>query len=120
MQNKHLSYTWNTHNKHFIIASQGIFPSKGTLGSKSIRCRDEHSFTQAHYTVLHNSTLAASYIKEHKNIVRSNNPGKHDSLIHDEHMKTFGGWLQTHLMNNNTVCDELYLLASSPSSNIWT
>src|SRR3954470_12151219 len=28
MQNKHLSYTWNTHNKHFIIASQGIFPSK--------------------------------------------------------------------------------------------
>ena len=27
MQNKHLSYTWNTHNKHFIIASQGIFPS---------------------------------------------------------------------------------------------
>ena len=27
MQNKHLSFTWNTHNKHFIIASQGIFPS---------------------------------------------------------------------------------------------
>ena len=23
-------------------------------------------------------------------------------------------------MNNNTVCDELYLLASSPSSTIWT
>ena len=31
MQNKHLSYTWNTHNKHFIIASQGIFPSITTL-----------------------------------------------------------------------------------------
>ena len=38
----------------------------------------------------------------------------------DEQMKTFGGWLQTHLMNNNTVCDELYLLDSSPSSTIWT
>lgn len=28
MQNKHLSYIWNKHNKNFIIASQDIFPSK--------------------------------------------------------------------------------------------
>src|SRR4051812_39510408 len=99
---------------------EGRLSGTGTLGRKSIICRDKHSFTQAYYTVLQNSTLAAPYIKEHKNIVRSNNPGKPDSLIRDDHMKTFGGWLQTHLINNNTICDELYLLASSQSSTIWT
>src|SRR3954470_22333897 len=36
MQNKHLSYTWNTQNKHFIIASQGIFPSIQSSRSRSL------------------------------------------------------------------------------------
>ena len=36
------------------------------------------------------------------------------------HMATFGGWLQTHLMNNTTVGDELYLLARTPSSTVLT
>ena len=81
---------------------------------------DGHSFTQAHYTVLHNSSLVAPYIEEHMNIVRSKNLERTDSWIQGKHMETFGGWLQTHLMNNNTVGDELYLLAKSPSSTILT
>ena len=43
-----------------------------------------------------------------------------DSLITKEHMENFGGWLETHLNNNNTVSDELYLLSKGPSSTIWT
>ena len=35
-------------------------------------------------------------------------------------MATFGGWLQTHLMNNTTVGDQLYLLARTPSSTVLT
>ena len=35
-------------------------------------------------------------------------------------METFGSWLQTHLMNNTTIGDELYLLTKSPSSTILT
>jgi hypothetical protein len=35
-------------------------------------------------------------------------------------MATFGGWLLTHLINNNIVGDQLYLLAGSPSSTILT
>src|SRR6266566_2348413 len=35
-------------------------------------------------------------------------------------MGTFGGWLQTHLMSNNTVGDELYLLARTPSLTVLT
>ena len=36
---------------------------KGTLGKKTTYCMDGHSFTQAHYTVLQNSTLVAPYVE---------------------------------------------------------
>jgi len=99
---------------------EGRLSGKGTLGKKAMTCRDGLSFTQAHYTVLHNSPLVAPYIEEHKNIVRSNNPGQSDSWITEHHMETFGSWLQTHLMNDNDVGDQLYLLAKLPSSTILT
>src|SRR5664279_3449217 len=53
-------------------------------------------------------------------IVRSKNPEQSDFWIKGKHMATFGGWLQTHLMNNSTVGEQLYLLARSPSSTILT
>ena len=91
---------------------------KGILGKKAIYSMDGHSFTKAHYTVLQNSTFVASYLQQHKNIVRSTNPGKDDKWIKVKHMETFGSWLQTHLINDTTVADQLYLLAGSPSSTI--
>jgi hypothetical protein len=94
---------------------------KGTLGKKTTYSMDEHSFNQAHYTALHNSTLVAPYIEEHKNIVCSQNPGKPESWIKLEHEVTFGGWLRIHLINDDiTIEKELYLLAKSPSSIIST
>ena len=74
-------------------------------------CRDGISFTQAHYTVLQSSTLVAPYITDHKNIVRSEYPGQSEDWITHKHMQTFGGWLRTHLINNNDIGDQLYLLA---------
>ena len=62
----------------------------------------------------------ALYINEHKNIRHSKHPEQSDDWITREHMGTFGGWLQTHLMNDNSVGDELYLLSKSPSSTILT
>jgi hypothetical protein len=93
---------------------------KGTLGRKATVCMDVHSFTQAHYTVLHNSTMVAPYIERHKNILRSENLRKANSWIKGEHEKTFGSWLHTHLMNNKTVGVQLYCLARPPSSTICT
>src|SRR4051812_14331073 len=95
---------------------EGRLSGKGALGKKAKICMDGHSFTKAHHTIMQSSTLVATYIEVHKNIVRSNYPGQSDRLIRDEHIKTFGGWLQTHLMNDTTVGDQLYLLARSPSS----
>jgi hypothetical protein len=98
----------------------GRLHGKGTLGKKSMYCMDGISFTQAHYIVLQNFTLVASYITEHKNIVRSQHPAQSDSWITHKHMATFGGWLRTHLINNNIIGDQLYLLAGSLYSTILT
>ena len=53
---------------------EGRLRGKGTLGKKATICMDGHSFTQTHYIVLHNSSLVAPYIVEHKNILRSKYP----------------------------------------------
>ena len=81
---------------------------------------DEHSFTQAHYTVLHNSTVVDPYIEEHNNILRSNNPEQTADWIDREHVKTFGGWLETCLINDTDVGEQLYLLAKQPSCTMLT
>ena len=60
---------------------EGRLSGKGTLGKKAVICRDGHSFTQVHYTVLKSSTSVASYIEEHKNFVRFEFPGKAISWI---------------------------------------
>jgi hypothetical protein len=69
---------------------EGRLTGKGTLGRKATICMDGYSFTQAHYTILHNSTVVTQFIEKHKNILRSENPGKADSWIKGEHEKTFG------------------------------
>src|SRR5215216_5683697 len=92
----------------------------GTLGGDSIICRDGHSWSQAHYTVLQNSTLVTPYVDEHKNILRSKHPEQCDDWITCEHIRNFGSWLQTHLRGDNTVSDELYSLARGPSSTVLT
>ena len=99
---------------------EGRLRGKGTLGKKAIICMDGHSYSQAHYTVLHNSSLVAPYIEEHKNILRLNFPEQSKYWIDEEHVKNFGGWLRTRLFNDSTVGEQLYLLANAPSSTILT
>ena len=53
-------------------------------------------------------------------ILRSKYLEQTNFWIKGNHVETFGSWLRTHLINNTTVGDELYLLAKSPSSTILT
>ena len=99
---------------------EGKLSGKGTLGKKSTVCRDGDSFTRGDYTVLQSSILVAPYIEKHKKIIRSNNPGQSESWIAQHHMSSFGSWLQEHLMNDDDVGDQLYLLAKTPSLTILT
>ena len=95
---------------------EGRLTGKGTLGGDSIICRDGYSWSQAHYTVLQNSTLVTPYVDEHKNSLRSKHPEQCDDWITCEHIRTFSSWLETCLRGDNTVCDELYSLSRGPSS----
>ena len=58
------------------------------------------------------------YNKEHKKILLSEFPEKSEAWITHEHMDTFVGWLQKHLMHNLDIDDQLFLLARGPSWNI--
>ena len=53
---------------------EGRMTGKGTLVRDSIICRDGYSWSQAHYTVLQNSTLVTPYVYEHKNSLCSKHP----------------------------------------------
>jgi hypothetical protein len=99
---------------------EGRLSGKGTIGKKPMICRDGHSLTQAHYTVLQNSLLVTPHSEEYKNIVCSQNPGQSESFVLQLHMATFGDWLQRRLMNDNVVEEQLYLLAKLPSSTTLT
>ena len=99
---------------------EGRLTGKGTLGGDSIICRDGYSWSQAHYTVLQNSTLVTPYVDEHKNSLRSKHPEQCDDWITCEHIRTFSSWLETRLRGDNTVCDELYLLSRGPSLTVLT
>jgi hypothetical protein len=60
---------------------EGRLSGKGMIRKKPMICRDGHSLTQAHYTVLQSSLLVAPYSEEYKNIVRSQNPGQSESFV---------------------------------------
>jgi hypothetical protein len=96
---------------------EGRLSGKGTLGMKSVYCMD--GLSEAHYTVLRNSTLVEPYMERHKNIVRLKNLGQSDSWITKFHMATFGGWLQTLLINDATVGYELSMWPNV-LSGIWS
>ena len=53
---------------------EGRLGGKGMLGKNSVICQDGHSWAQAHYTVLQNSSLVALYIEEHLDRIRFKNP----------------------------------------------
>jgi hypothetical protein len=88
---------------------------KGTLGTKSYVCTGDFSFKKVHYTVLRQSSLVDPYIEEHKMILLFEFPEKSDAWNTREHMDTFTGWLQKHLMHNLDIDDQLFLLARGPS-----
>ena len=64
--------------------------------------------------------MVTPYVNEHKNILRSKHPEQSDYWITCEPIRTFGSWLQTHLMGNNKVEDDLYLSARTPSLTVLT
>jgi hypothetical protein len=63
-------------------------------GKKSYIGKEEDYFRKAHYTILRNSSLVEPYIEEHKDIVRSESPGRTEAWITCQRMDSFKYWLQ--------------------------
>ena len=72
---------------------EGRLSGKGTLGKKAYIGKEDDYFRKAHYIVLQNSSLVDPYIEVHKDIVRSEFPGRTEAWIMHQHMESFSGWL---------------------------
>ena len=51
---------------------EGTLTGKGTLGAESIMCTHGHSWSQAHYTVLQNTTLVTPYVMNTRTVCAPN------------------------------------------------
>lgn len=78
----------------------------------------ECDIRKANITVLQNSTLVASYMEDHLNMVRSLNPNKSEAWITREHLNTFAAWLRRKCIGDETIDQQLQWLARGPSVTV--
>ena len=97
---------------------EGRLGGMGTLGKKSMRIKDTEAFRKAHLTVLHQSSLVAPYIEEHKNILWDKYPDKSSAFIQRQHNLCFAEWLRDRLMGVVGIDPQLAFLARGPSTTI--
>ena len=99
---------------------EGRLSGKETLGKKTYIGTQDNYFNKAHYTVLQNSSLVDPYIETHKELLRSEFPGKSEAWITRQHMETFSDWLRKECQGDESIDEQLYLLARQPSWHILT
>jgi hypothetical protein len=93
---------------------EGRLMGKDTLGKKSNMHIPDNEIRKTNFTVQHNSSLVASYMKKHMNIVRSENTGKSETWITRHHIDTFVVWLRQKFMGDGTIDEQLQWLARGP------
>jgi hypothetical protein len=82
---------------------------KRTLGKKTYIGKGDNYFNNAHYTVLQNSSLVDLYIETHKNLLRSEFPGKSEAQITHQHMETFSDWLRKECQGDESIDEHCWL-----------
>ena len=60
------------------------------------------------------------YIETHKELLRSEFPGKSKAWITRQHMEIFSDWLRKECQGDKSIDEQLYLLARQPSWHILT
>ena len=63
---------------------------------------------------MQNSSLVDSYIETHKELLQSEFPGKSKAWITRQHMETFSDWLRKECQGDESIDEQLYLLARQP------
>jgi hypothetical protein len=67
---------------------EGELIGKGTIGKKDIT-PNPHLFRCAHFHVLQQMSIVFEYFDEHKEELLSDNPGRNESWLANEHMRKF-------------------------------
>jgi hypothetical protein len=69
---------------------EGRLTGKGIIGKKAITPYP-HLFRCAHFHVLQQMSIVSEYFNEHKEVLLTNNPGRNESWLANEHMRKFIG-----------------------------
>jgi hypothetical protein len=69
---------------------EGRLTGKGTIGKKAIT-PDPHLFQCAHFHVLQQMSIVSEYLDEHKDVLLTDNPGRNEAWLANEHMRKFIG-----------------------------
>jgi hypothetical protein len=101
-----------------IPLHEGRLRGRGRMGQKSFVNRDYNSVCEAHFSVLQQLEIAASYIEEHLSKFHRVNIGRTEAWIMKEHWRIFTTWL----MDKEIPIEDMMMkmLASRPSSCVTT
>jgi hypothetical protein len=94
---------------------------KGTIGKKAVT-PDPHLFRCAHFHVLQQMSIVSEYFNEHKEVLLRDIPGLNESLLENEHMGKFIGWLWDRISHSSDTQTSEYLkkLARGPIFTVMT
>jgi hypothetical protein len=93
---------------------EGRLRGRGRMGHKTFVDRNYNLVSEAHFSALHQVTIAGPYIDEHLLELRRYNIDRTDAWITKEHRRVFTTWL----MDKDVPTEEMIMkmLASHPSS----
>jgi hypothetical protein len=101
-----------------IPLHEGRLRGTERMSQKSFVDRDYNSVSEAHFSVLQQLEIAASYIKEHLSELHKDNSGHTEAWIMKEHRHVFTTWL----MDKDIPTEDMTMkmLASRPSNCVTT
>ncbi|GJR95192.1 hypothetical protein Tco_0267366 [Tanacetum coccineum] len=63
-------------------------------------------FQKAHLYVIHNTYEIVPYIERHKQVLKTENPGKRIAFLENEHSKSFAKWLRKEVERELAISKE--------------
>jgi hypothetical protein len=97
-----------------IPLHEGRLRGRERMDQKSFIDRDYNSISEAHFSVLQQLKIDASYIEEHLSELHRDNIGRAEAWIMKEHQRVFTTWLMDKKIPTKDM--RMKMLASCPSS----
>jgi hypothetical protein len=100
--------------------TNGMLTGKGTI-EKNVITPNPNLFQHTHFHMLQQMSIASKYLDQHMEVLLRDNPRCNESLLANEHMRKFIGWLWDQISQSDTHTSEyLKKLACGPIFTIVT